>query len=165
MVLLSWNDKLSVGVESIDEQHKVLIDALNELHRAVRKGETRNSTGPLLRSFLAYTRNHYSAEEQMLAEANYPELKQHRFLHRELLQMLQGHLASFERGDTGISIDFLCFLRDWLTNHIQNVDGGYRAWLVEHGTALATPIVPSHASNESWVEAKSGAGLGSDERS
>jgi hemerythrin len=165
MVLLNWNDKLSVGVESIDEQHKVLVDTLNELHHAIMKGGARNSTGPLLRSLLAYTRNHYAAEEQMLANVRYPELKHHQLLHRELLQMLQGYLASFERGESSINVDFLYFLRDWLTNHIQNVDGGYRAWLVEHGMALAAVSPPIQASNGSWVDAKSGAGFGSDERS
>jgi hemerythrin-like metal-binding protein len=165
MVLLNWNDKLSVGVESIDEQHRVLVETLNELYRAIMKGEPRNSTGPLLRNLLAYTRNHYAAEEQMLASANYPELRHHQFLHREMLQMLRGHLASFERGEGSINVDFLYFLRDWLTNHIQNVDGGYRTWLVEHGMALAATVPSSHTSNESWVEPKSGAGFGSDERS
>jgi hemerythrin len=59
MALLNWNEKLSVGVESIDDQHKVLVDTLNELHHAVMKGEQRNSTEPLLRSLLAYTREHH----------------------------------------------------------------------------------------------------------
>ncbi|MGO9434505.1 MAG: bacteriohemerythrin [Terracidiphilus sp.] len=149
MTLLNWDEKLSVGVRSIDEQHKVLVDTLNELHNALMKGETRNSTGPLLRNLLAYTRIHDTAEELMLANVNYPELKQHQLLHRELLDMLQGYLASFERGDVAINVDFLFFLRNWLTNHIQNVDGGYRPWLVAQGILLETAAVQSHASNES----------------
>jgi hypothetical protein len=56
-------------------------------------------------------------------------------------------------------------LRDGLTNHIQRVDGGYRAWFAEHGEPLRIEAMPCHASNVSWVEAKSGAGFGSEERS
>jgi hemerythrin-like metal-binding protein len=145
MALLQWNEKFSVGVKSIDEQHKVLIETLNELHHAIMKSEPRSSTRSLAASLLAYARNHYVAEEQMLANTDYPELKQHQALHRELLQMLQGYLASFERGDAAINVDFLYVLRGWLTNHIQNVDGGYRAWLAGHGLPSLVAAAHSHA--------------------
>jgi hemerythrin len=165
MALLNWNKRLSVGVESIDDQHKILVDTLNELHHAVMQGETRNSTAPLLRSLLAYTRNHHAAEERMMTNVNYPELKQHQSLHRELVQTLQGFLASIDRGETAINVDSLYRLRDGLTNHIQRVDGGYRAWFAEHGEPLRIEAMPCHTSNVSWFEAKSGAGFGSEERS
>jgi hemerythrin-like metal-binding protein len=165
MALLNWNKRLSVGVESIDDQHKILVDTLNELHHAVMQGETRNSTAPLLRSLLAYTRNHHAAEERMMTNVNYPELKQHQSLHRELVDSLQGFLASIDRGETAINVDSLYRLRDGLTNHIQRVDGGYRAWFAEHGEPLRIEAMPCQASNVSWIEAKSGAGFGSEERS
>jgi hemerythrin len=165
MALLNWNEKLSVGVESIDDQHKILVDTLNELYHAVMQGASRNSTEPLLRSLLAYTRNHHIAEEQMMANVNYPELKQHRSLHRELVQALQDYLASIDRGEAAINVDALYRLRDGLINHIQRVDGGYRAWFAEHGEPLRIEAMPCHASNGSWVEANSGAGFGSEERS
>ena len=165
MALMNWNAKLSVGVEPIDNQHRILVETLNELHRAVMQGETRNSTAPLLRSLLAYTRDHHAAEEQMMANVNYPELKQHQSLHRELRQMLQGFLASIDRGETAINVDSLYTLRDGLTNHIQRVDGGYRSWFAEHGVPLGAEGTQRYTSNESWVEAKSGNGFGSEERS
>jgi hemerythrin len=165
MALLNWNEKLSVGVESIDDQHKILVDALNELHRAVMKGEQRNSTEPLLRSLLGYTRSHHAAEEQMMANVNYPELKQHRSLHRDLVQALEDYLVSIDRGEAAINIDALYGLRDGLTNHIQRVDGGYRAWFAEHGEPFRIEAMPCQASNVSWVEAKSGTDCGSEERS
>ncbi len=165
MALLNWNAKLSVGVESIDNQHKILVDTLNELHRAVMQGETRNSTAPLLRSLLAYTRDHHTAEEQMMANVNYPELKQHRLLHRELAQMLQGFLASIDRGEAAINVDSLYALRDGLTNHIQRVDGGYRSWFAEHKFPPGIRAAQGQTSNESCFEAKSGVGLGSEARS
>ena len=53
MALLNWNKKLSVGVESIDDQHKILVDTLNELHHAVMQGETWSSTAPMPPSLYA----------------------------------------------------------------------------------------------------------------
>jgi hemerythrin len=132
MALLNWKEKFSVGVESIDDQHKILVDALNELHHAVMQGQTRNSTAPLLRNLFTYMRYHQVSEEQAMARVNYPELKQHQLLHRELVQTLQGYLASIDRGEAAINVDALFILRDSVVNHIQRVDGGYRSWFAEH---------------------------------
>ena len=31
-MLIEWNDELSVGIQEIDEQHKVLVGLVNEMH-------------------------------------------------------------------------------------------------------------------------------------
>jgi hemerythrin len=133
MALMTWDEKLSVGVPSMDAQHVVLIETLNELHGAMMKGDARNVTGPLLRNLLAYTRNHFSAEEAMLATASYPELVKHKLLHHDLTEKVEGFLARFEKGELGLNLHLLHFLRDWLANHIQKVDRSYRPWITEHG--------------------------------
>ncbi|HUB30613.1 MAG TPA: bacteriohemerythrin [Terracidiphilus sp.] len=132
MALMTWDEKLSVGVPSMDAQHVVLIETLNELHSAMMKGDARNVTGPLLRNLLAYTRNHFSAEEAMLATASYPELAKHKVLHRDLTQKVEELVSRFEKGELGLNLHLLHFLRDWLANHIQKVDRSYRPWITEH---------------------------------
>jgi hemerythrin len=133
MALMTWDEKLSVGVPSMDAQHVVLIETLNELHSAMMKGDARNVTGPLLRNLLAYTRNHFSAEEAMLATSNYPQLAKHKELHRDLTRKVEEFTARFEKGELGINLHLLHFLRDWLTSHIQKVDRNYRPWITEQG--------------------------------
>ena len=34
-MLIEWNDELSVGIQEIDEQHKVLVGLVNEMHDAI----------------------------------------------------------------------------------------------------------------------------------
>ena len=41
MVNIKWDNNLSVGVELIDEQHKMLIQKLNNLSEAIEKGAGR----------------------------------------------------------------------------------------------------------------------------
>jgi len=40
---ITWNDELSVGIESIDEQHKMLINIINSLHDALKEGNAQNN--------------------------------------------------------------------------------------------------------------------------
>jgi hemerythrin-like metal-binding protein len=130
MALLTWDDHFTVGMQSMDAQHKLLFESLNELHRAWMKGEARDLTEPLLWNLRAYTRDHFSAEELMLAKADYPGLPQQQLLHRNLMQKVELYVARFHRGECAIDLQFLQFLRDWLTNHIQKVDRGYQSWMM-----------------------------------
>ena len=133
MALLKWNQKYSVGVHALDDQHTGLFNVLNELHAAMMKGQAQTLTGPLLKQLVEYTRTHFAAEESMMARTNYPGLAEHRVQHRDLVKQVEGYVARFERGEITLNLHLLNFLRDWLTNHIQKTDHQYGPWLNEHG--------------------------------
>ncbi len=133
MALMTWNQKYSVGVHALDDQHTGLFNILNELHAAMMKGQAQTQTGPLLKKLVEYTRIHFAQEESMLARTKYPGLAEHREMHRDLVKQVDGYVARFERGEISLNVHLLNFLRDWLTNHIQKTDHQYGPWLNEHG--------------------------------
>jgi len=133
MALLTWNQKYSVGVHALDDQHTGLFNILNELHESMMKGQAQNLTGPLLKKLAAYTQSHFTAEEAMMAKTNYPGLTAHKALHKDLIKQVEGYIARFERGEITLNLHLLNFLRDWLTNHIQKTDHEYGPWLNDHG--------------------------------
>lgn len=133
MALLTWNDDYSVGVRTLDNQHNVLFNLLNELEAAMTGGQTQRMALPILRKLLNYTRGHFSAEEAMMAAASYPGLAQHRIKHRDLTRHVEAFEARFERGDGSVNLQLLSFLRDWVTNHIQDSDKEYGPWMNQKG--------------------------------
>lgn len=133
MALITWTEKLSVGVKTIDDQHTILCETINDLHAAMMKGQARAIIGTLLHTLVDYTHHHFSAEEAMMEAAKYPELTQHRIKHRELTKQVEEFVARFERGDITVSGHLLNFLSDWLTTHIQNTDKEYGPWMIERG--------------------------------
>jgi hemerythrin len=133
MALLTWGDKYSVGIETIDKQHKGLFDSLNDLHGAMMKGQGQTLTGPILQQLVKYTRDHFSAEESMMVATKYPQLDQHRTKHRDFTKQVMDFVARFERGEATLTLDLMKFLRDWLTAHIQGEDSKYGPWLTERG--------------------------------
>jgi hemerythrin-like metal-binding protein len=134
MALLTWDsDKYSVGVKSIDGQHGVLFGLINDLYEAMRKGQAQQLTGALLRKLVDYTKTHFTAEEQMLADAKYPGLAEHQVKHRALIKQVGEFTSRLEKGEIAINLDLMSFLSDWLTNHIQRVDKEYSPWLNQHG--------------------------------
>lgn len=133
MAFITWTEKLSVGVQSFDNQHMVLIDTLNDLHTAMLKGQARAVAGKLLDTLVGYTRDHFASEEAMMEAAKYPALAMHSLKHRQLTKQVGDYVARFEKGDVAIAVDLLDFLSDWLTTHIQGEDKKYGPWLNEHG--------------------------------
>ncbi|MGD0097197.1 MAG: bacteriohemerythrin [Terracidiphilus sp.] len=133
MPLVVWSDKLSVGIKNIDEQHTVLFDTINELHAAMIKGQARTIVGELLARLLTYTRNHFSDEERMLESSGYPDLPQHRVLHRNLTKQVEDYIARFQSGDLTLSTDLAGFLSDWLKKHIQGTDQLYGPYMNQRG--------------------------------
>ena len=133
MALMTWNDKYSVGIKTLDHQHTGLFDIINSLHDAMLKGEAHTMTSPLLRKLVEYTQIHFAAEEAMLIASKYPGFDAHKAKHVDLIKQVEEYATRFENGEISLNVHLLNFLRDWLTNHIEKVDHEYGPWLSEHG--------------------------------
>ncbi|HTA78821.1 MAG TPA: hemerythrin family protein [Terracidiphilus sp.] len=169
MKLLVWDERLSVGEPSIDARHEALVEALNELNGAVMRGAERNRTGTLLRTFVAYIRNQWAAEERAMARINFPGLETRKGLQRQLLQTVESQLDRFEHGES-LNLDALRSLRDALVNHIRQIESIYRPWIeakVKEAAQAAAPKPQTspQPSKESCVEANAGVALASEARS
>ena len=125
MPFILWNQALSVGIPSIDRQHRQLVDIINDLHDAMLAGKAKDISGQILENLLNYTRNHFAAEEAMMTAANYAGLAAHKLRHRNLTRQVEGYVLRYHRGEITLNLHLMHFLRDWLTNHILVSDKKY----------------------------------------
>ena len=133
MALMTWSDKLSTGVKAMDEQHKGLVNTLNELHDAMLRGADKSSAGPLLDRLVKYTHDHFTSEEALMKRAKYPNFAAHLVKHKDLTTQVEAFVARYKRGELSLNVDLLMFLRNWLTTHIQKEDRDYGPWLNQQG--------------------------------
>lgn len=133
MALITWGRKHSVGVKVLDDQHKVLIESLNEFHAAMIKGQAQTVAAPLLEKLVKHARDHFSDEERMMQTTNYPGLPQHRALHQDITRRVGEYQQLAKRGDSTMYLPLLHFMRDWLNDHLTQEDQKYSSWLNEHG--------------------------------
>lgn len=138
MKAVEWTDDLSVGVEVIDEQHKMLIQHLNNLTNAIEQHHGPDKIGATLGFLIDYTECHFSSEEGYMATHGYPELGAHRVQHGQFKTTLSNLEEDFqEEGpthDLADSIDTL--LVNWLINHIRGVDVKFGDFLESNGIVL-----------------------------
>ena len=133
MSLFEWNDTMSVGIDVIDKDHRLLVDLLNLLDDAVADGQGKETTGSVLNSLSDYTEYHFNREEVMLKACNYPDLERHIKAHDSLKARVNEVRRDYEQGDTAdIDHYVLEFLKDWLQAHIIGRDKLYQACMRAH---------------------------------
>lgn len=135
MALLEWNDELSVGIDMIDKQHKILIRAINLLAMAVKHNSSHSLMSDIFRTLVDYTDTHFAYEEELFDRFGYPETEDHKAKHRALLHKVVDLKARWDAGESQIGPEVLKFLVDWLRNHILGSDKKYSGFLV---SALGT---------------------------
>ena len=81
MALFEWKDSFSVGIGSIDEDHKGLINIINELFDAVSHGVAKEHISSDLAKLVDYTKTHFKREEIFFEKTNYPLLEEHKLQH------------------------------------------------------------------------------------
>lgn len=116
--------KLSLNIPEMDDEHKVLIGLMNELHRL---NEAQAPFGDQLRALdklVSYTTKHFADEEAYMERIGFPGLRIHKGVHRQLLEKLAAHAAS-ARASRKLPDDLFVFFKMWLSAHIRGVDTKY----------------------------------------
>lgn len=126
MAFYEWSDRLSIGDETIDRQHRVLISYINSLAECM---DQKNDFGILLATLLGklvtYTKTHFIYEEMLFQANNYPDTEDHKKYHQILTQQVDEFYIRFKAGDEKIGSELLDFLMEWLNKHILGSDLAY----------------------------------------
>nr|WP_315483635.1 bacteriohemerythrin [uncultured Undibacterium sp.] len=134
MEYFEWNDSLSVHDVLIDEDHKILIGMVNELHDAADLGKDYITLSGILERLAAYTREHFQREEDLMQSIAYPRYKAHKEQHRKLLERVTDLQQELNRAREMVALETAELLRFWLSSHILLSDKHLADTL--HGTAL-----------------------------
>lgn len=122
MALMQWDQRLETGHARIDEQHKALVESLNDLHRAMKEGRGKDEVGRILVFLRDYTVSHFRMEEELMARHGYPQAPAHQKIHADLVAQVKDLVDRFEKGTGTLTMPVMTFLEGWLTNHIQGED-------------------------------------------
>lgn len=133
MALFAWDDKFSVGVREIDEQHKRLIGMINELHDGMKSGGGKAVVAPILKRLVDYTLYHFSTEERYMSQHRYPGELAHKAEHKKFTDKVMDFHQKFDAGTAAVSLELMTFLKGWLTDHIMGTDKKYSKHFNDHG--------------------------------
>ncbi|MBF0426676.1 MAG: bacteriohemerythrin [Magnetococcales bacterium] len=133
-LLMAWSDQLSVNIREMDQQHRRLVDMVNEIYIAVRAGEIERGLKTILPELVNYTVKHFRDEEALFSSHGFPDTQRHKQEHVKLVNRVGEFLKRLEKGgDRAAALELLGFLKSWLVEHIMGTDSQYGRYLNSKG--------------------------------
>ncbi len=121
---------LETGNAIIDQEHKELFRAVNELLDSCHKGQGRTAMEPAIKFLTNYVDRHFAHEEQLQQAGGYPNRAPHKVFHEEYKKKLKQIVSAIPAagpslGDLG-NLNMHIAL---LVNHIRSEDKKVGAFL------------------------------------
>lgn len=130
---LKWNNNLSVQIQEIDNQHKKLIELLNNLFVSFLENKHKEKIEEIVDGLIDYTKFHFSTEEKYFHRFNYSKTKEHIQEHKNFIEEVEKFKHQLGKANGKLYYDIINFLRNWISNHIQKSDKEYSTLFIEKG--------------------------------
>jgi hemerythrin len=121
-----WRQEWLLGIKEIDEQHRILVDSVNNLAllymRAVGipvgKDALRAKLVGLLHLLHDNIEQHFRDEERLMLMSGYPRYKSHAHEHIMFLAEFKNYCDRITARDEELDMETLYSLRTWFIMHI-----------------------------------------------
>ena len=120
-----WTNELSIGNTSIDNDHKKLIEIINNLVDMIELGGSREEFAKILTNMTDYSLKHLKKEEIYMEEFVYPKLAEHKISHREYIFKVAMYNVDLLGNNPPNPNEIVQYLEKWWTNHILIYDMDY----------------------------------------
>ena len=122
--MIEFSSNLETKIPQIDEQHKELINRINNV-LALEKGvDSKEVTEKTINMLGAYIEEHFRDEEELQRKSGYPDYEWHREQHRLYIDSFKRLKEEYEKN--GPSINFTLELNksiiQWIVTHIRSAD-------------------------------------------
>ena len=133
MEKLIWDEKYSVGVKDLDNQHKAIFNLINHLIENKHLTSRSESITAALSKMTQYFWEHLDREEKYMKDYGYPEYEEHVIQHTQFKKkIMELNLDTMLHKDS-VPDNLLLFLKEWWSNHILEVDKRYYSFFKEKG--------------------------------
>ena len=120
----TWDSTLESGYEKVDNQHKQLVNAVNNLMEASTSGKGDKVVLETLDFLTGYAVKHFMDEEKLQQQFNYPDYLNHKRIHDEFKEKVGEFVGKVTKeGPTEEIINEVSSaVGSWLLNHIKGDD-------------------------------------------
>lgn len=129
MEIIKWRDTFETGIGQMDDQHRRLIQLINQLYGILKAKDGFDAIDAILQEMADYAKTHLRDEEKLLAEHEYPGLEPHRQVHRNYFVKMDELREAMNRDRQAATQEIYLFLRQWWINHIVEEDKRYGEYL------------------------------------
>ncbi|MGL5756684.1 MAG: bacteriohemerythrin [Paraclostridium sp.] len=119
-----WTDELLTGNSQIDNEHKELIKAINDLLEACSKGKGRAELEKTVKFLSSYTKTHFAHEEVLQMKSRYPDYINHKKYHQHFISTVDDIQRKLMESGPSISLvgEINSKVATWIISHIKRED-------------------------------------------
>ncbi|MGP1588122.1 MAG: bacteriohemerythrin [Treponemataceae bacterium] len=134
---IKWDPKFEIGIQIIDEQHKMLVHLCSELYNAIMANGNGNenwqkSLSSTLKTCVNYVQVHFSTEERLMKASGYKNFEEHKKQHEEFTRKVLQTASTYEQWHINDAFNFVRFLYDWILSHVALSDKHYKNCIIEY---------------------------------
>ncbi|MBI9014298.1 MAG: hemerythrin family protein [Clostridiales bacterium] len=122
--MIHWDERYSVGLQKIDEQHEMFFGLINRLEELTKLNDFREELPRLLNEIVEYASLHFKTEEAIMKKVNYDDFESHHTQHEKIKKDIYLECKRVvEKDTTAMDVMWLYnYMMNWIKHHILEVD-------------------------------------------
>jgi hemerythrin len=136
---VKWSNTYSMGIKIIDDQHKGLLELVNELfnHSTGNEADERAYFKIVIGQAVDYVKVHFATEEKYMLATQFPDYEEHKKTHNDFVLAVVKSVKDYEAGKRLVLVNFSRFLKDWVLGHVAVMDMKYSEYYKKIATRKA----------------------------
>jgi hemerythrin len=137
MAFFDWKEEYSVGIKAADDQHKKIIELMNDLFESIRDAREDLVIREILDELVRYSGYHFTLESGLFEKYRYPGAGEHRKEHEHFIDKVNSLMIGNQMNKACVPIETMNYLKKWFAEHIQKTDREYKEFF-RKGNVLET---------------------------
>jgi hemerythrin len=122
MQLLQWKPSFTLGIPSVDTEHREMINTINSVYASLEDEGSELEVNRVLGEIHAHISAHFALEERLMRAAGYAEYAQHKDSHEQLLDQIRDLMDSFSADPVAGRTELQESLSNWFSAHFATFD-------------------------------------------
>lgn len=122
MKLLQWKPEYSVGVESVDDEHRDMIAMINTVYQQLGQDPDIDRIESFLGDIFSAISGHFALEERIMRDAGYAEYEAHKDDHEDLLDQIRDLMDDYADDPVTGERKLQQGLSNWFAQHFSTFD-------------------------------------------
>lgn len=120
--LIVWDESLSIGDDKIDEDHKELLNLINDLYKGLKTSDKHSLDETIYQKLKKHCEVHFAQEESYMQRISYPKYEQHKKEHDDFLLRVEEFHQDYLAGNKTRGLELVSLLGSWWNRHIAGAD-------------------------------------------
>ena len=133
--LIEWKEAFSIGIPSVDHEHKEMIELINTLYVEIDNKNDIDAVSECLGEIYAKISAHFALEEKVMRSHDYDEYTAHKSDHEHLLDNIRDIMDDYEDSAAFNEQDFSGCLTAWFVDHFKTKDARLHNFLHRSGSS------------------------------